>query len=98
MQKYEILKDWNSYMPEPATVHNELKLRNIIIKPILYVKKSWGNDICTSGCKFVYTILCLTLQTRSDLFLPRNETALARSQFPHKCLASKARFSPDKIS
>jgi hypothetical protein len=26
-------------MPEPATVHNELKLRNIIIKPILYVKK-----------------------------------------------------------
>jgi hypothetical protein len=39
MQKYEIHKDWNSDMPEPATVHNELKLRNIVLKPRLYVRK-----------------------------------------------------------
>ncbi len=40
-----------------------------------------------------YTV---TLQTRSDLCIPRNETARPRSQFPHSCKCARFIYSHDR--
>ncbi len=38
----------------------------------------------------------LTASRRSDLYIPRNETARPRSQFPHSCLCEQFIYSHDR--
>jgi hypothetical protein len=40
--------------------------------------------------------VCLTLQTKSDFYIPRNETARPRSQFPHACIRERFIYSLDR--
>jgi hypothetical protein len=42
------------------------------------------------------TSVCLTLQRKSDLCFPRNETARPRSQFPHACIRERFIYSLDR--
>ncbi len=42
-----------------------------------------------------YAINRYTLQRRSDLCIPRNETALPRSQFPHSWICERFIYSQD---
>jgi hypothetical protein len=42
------------------------------------------------------TSVCLTLQTKSEIYIPRHETARPRSQFPHACIRERFIYSLDR--
>ncbi len=84
MQKYEIHKDWNSYMPEPATVHNELKLRNIVLKPILSVKKVEEMIVANAQLGVNSYVPFFALHCKQDsIYVFPEINARPRSQLPH---------------
>ncbi len=90
----------NVFLPKSAPSQSCL---NVLSVSIFFTKNSQNysqsqlsSKLIAVSCYCLVVAVSSTLLRRSDLCIPRNETARPHSQFPHSCICDRFIYSQDR--